>query len=169
MVLVFSISNFFTNKIPREGNWVRFSCSNSALIQRQRKVHMNHCVTIVRWFHDNRLPWKLKLEKKGHTWIEKDNDGKCPIVHFFTYRYIFLNERRVSKLSTSKILNITQLSKIETMLYQLFFVGTKSECHFTFQGWGNFEENAHYLENHNKYVSRYVWGRKLRFLFVWRG
>ena len=31
VVLLFSISNFFTNKIPREGNWVSFSCSNSAL------------------------------------------------------------------------------------------------------------------------------------------
>ena len=30
-VLVFSFSNFFTDKIPREGNWVRFSYSNSAL------------------------------------------------------------------------------------------------------------------------------------------
>ena len=32
MFLVFLISNFFTNKNPREGNWVRFSCSNSALV-----------------------------------------------------------------------------------------------------------------------------------------
>ena len=32
MVLVFSISNFFTNKNSQEGNWVGFSCSNSALV-----------------------------------------------------------------------------------------------------------------------------------------
>ena len=32
MVLVISISDFFSNKNPREGNWVPFSCSNSALV-----------------------------------------------------------------------------------------------------------------------------------------
>ena len=54
MVLVFSISNFFTNKKSKEGNWVRFSCSNSALAW----IFVSYGEKwSKRWFTN----WKLKL------------------------------------------------------------------------------------------------------------
>ena len=39
VVLVFWFSMFLLTKIPREGNWVRFSCSNSALVPDKFSYH----------------------------------------------------------------------------------------------------------------------------------
>ena len=41
VVLVFLISNFLLTKISWEGNWVRFSCSNSALETTYSRVHIS--------------------------------------------------------------------------------------------------------------------------------
>ena len=92
MVLVFSISNFW-----KEGNWVRFSCSNSALVEHIFREsclgtyipHINDLVKVL----TKLISWLKKLQnradvicerlagnfsKKGEKTLCKSLNNNCP-------------------------------------------------------------------------------------------